>query len=413
MTINQLRRSTWVRFSPFLALYTGIVLLSVSEDLMGDEGRYLEFAGNLLQGYYSPKEGFSLWNGPGYPIAIAPLVAVGAPRFVILLANSVFQYLSVVFLFKTLTLFLHRRAALALTIGWGLYFTAYETLPYVLSDTFATLLATLAAYFTIKTLKDGKGVWKAGLIWGWLLLTKVIFAYVFPLVLVFILIKIKSQNAGKSLAIFGIAYLVVLPYLFYTYQLTGRWYYWSDSGGMSLYWMSTPYPDEYGDWNNERFVGYYQGMALGDAATAALKANHQADFDEIYLYEGPARDDAFKQKAIANIKAHPGKYALNCLANVSRMFFGFPISYVGLKLHYLVRLVPGAIVFALMLFCLWYTPSLWRQMPAAIKILFAAGVIYLAGSTLLSAYPRMLSVILPMLLCWMGYVLGNRVIIRG
>ncbi len=152
---------------------------------MGDEGRYLEFAGNLLQGYYSPKDTFSLWNGPGYPIAIAPLVAVGAPRFLILLANAFFQYLSVVFLFKTLTLFTHRRAALALTIGWGLYFTAYETLPYVLSDTFATLLATLAAYFTIKTLKDGKGAWKAGLIWGWLLLTKVIFAYVFPVVLTF------------------------------------------------------------------------------------------------------------------------------------------------------------------------------------------------------------------------------------
>ncbi|MBL7793725.1 MAG: glycosyltransferase family 39 protein [Saprospiraceae bacterium] len=413
MTIPSLLRNPWVLFLPFLVLYACITWLTASAALMGDEGRYLEFAGNLLQGYYSPKEGFSLWNGPGYPIAIAPLVAVGAPRFLMLLANAVFQYLSVVFLFKTLNLFLHRRAALALTIGWGLYFTAYETLPYVLSDTFATLLATLAAYFTIKTLKDGKGAWKAGLIWGWLLLTKVIFAYVFPLVLGLILIKIKSQNARKSLAIFGIAYLVALPYLFYTYQLTGRWYYWSDSGGMSLYWMSTPYPDEYGDWNNERFVGYFKGMALGDAATAALKARHQADFDEIYRYEGPARDDVFKKKAIANIKAHPGKYALNCLANVSRMFFGFPISYVGLKLHYLVRLVPGSIVFTLMLFCLLNTPFLWRQMPAAIKILFATGVIYLAGSTLLSAYPRMLSVILPLLLCWMGYVLGNRVIIRG
>lgn len=416
MSIIQLRQNTWLWLLPFLLLYSGIVWLTSSPDLMGDEGRYLAFAGNLLRGYYSPQNEFSLWNGPGYPLALAPLLAVGAPRFFLLLANALFHYLSVVFLLKTLRLLVSQKTAIVLTIGWGLYYTAYETLPYVLSDTFATFLTSLAAYFTIKSLNTGNTLWKAGLCWGWLLLTKVIFAYVIPVVIVLLFIKIIlnrfDATALKTLAIFGIAYLVCLPYLWYTHNLTGRWYYWSDSGGMSLYWMSTPYPEEYGDWNNERFVGYFKDMQLGDAATAALKARHQANFDYIYQFEGPARDDAFKQKAIAHIKAHPGKYALNCLANTCRLFFGFPISYVGLKFHYLIRIIPGAILLTIMLLSLALTPKYWRKMPPSIQLCFVAGMVYLGESILLSAYPRMLSVILPLLLCWIGYVLDKGVLIR-
>ncbi len=39
-----------------------------------------------------------------------------------------------------------------------------------------------------------------------------------------------------------------VPYLLMTYSLTGKPFYWGSSGGLSLYWMSTPYDTEMGDW---------------------------------------------------------------------------------------------------------------------------------------------------------------------
>ena len=43
--------------------------------------------------------------------------------------------------------------------------------------------------------------------------------------------------------VYALALVWCLPYLAHTYSLTGRWFYWGSSGGMSLYWMSTPYRD--------------------------------------------------------------------------------------------------------------------------------------------------------------------------
>ena len=58
----------------------------------------------------------------------------------------------------------------------------------------------------------------------------------------------RKRWALRALAVASIALAVCVPYLYRNYSLTGRVFYWAQSGGLSLYWMSSPMGEEYGDW---------------------------------------------------------------------------------------------------------------------------------------------------------------------
>lgn len=68
----------------------------------------------------------------------------------------------------------------------------------------------------------------------------------------------------------GLALLICSPYLVYTYALTGKIFYWGNSGGLSLYWMSSPHPQEFGDWHNPQTL----------SEIPELETNHGALFRE-------------------------------------------------------------------------------------------------------------------------------------
>ena len=69
---NQLStKNPWWLFAPFLGAYLLMIVRlngAMPIVLMGDEPRYLQYAHNLLHGYFSPKEKLDLWSGPGYPL---------------------------------------------------------------------------------------------------------------------------------------------------------------------------------------------------------------------------------------------------------------------------------------------------------------------------------------------------------
>src|SRR3982751_4510520 len=74
------KQNPYLIFAPFLVFYLLICAFFHKDKLQGDEGRYLEFAHNLLHGYYSPPSPRqSLWSGPGYPILLMPFVGLGLP----------------------------------------------------------------------------------------------------------------------------------------------------------------------------------------------------------------------------------------------------------------------------------------------------------------------------------------------
>ena len=120
-----------------------------------------------------------------------------------------------------------------------------------------------------------------------------------------------------------------------------------------------------------------------------------------------ARDQAMKAAALRNIKEHPRKYFRNWRANVNRMVFGFPVTrYPGSD----PQLATGnrSLVYAFPFFlCLFAVPGAWarraRIPPGAWVCLFFS-LVSLGGLSLLSAFPRMVFPLLPLLALWLAAV---------
>lgn len=417
MTARQ-PRSPVLLYAPFLLLYAGIVVALRRGAPQGDELRYLAFAQNLLDGFYSPPPpAINLWSGPGYPLLLAPIVALGLPLLWATLLNAALQYGSVVLLHASLERVTTRRAAIGFSLFWGCYYPAFQELPRIATEPLACFLAAALAFCLTRAFGGGRGYRAAsGLVLGYLALTKVILCHV--IVVMFAgaallwLFGRRPAALRAAAAILLVAVFAIGPYGLYTWRLTGRVLYWADSGGMSLYWMSTPFAGEYGDWNNETFTAHCTEGPEVPCENARLRANHQRDYDEIYRFAGVARDEAFTRIALANIRSHPGKYLANCAANVGRMFFGFPASYTYQRARTLVRIPPGAILATLMLACLLPTAVDWRRLRPEVRFAVVLCALYLGASTTVSAYPRQLTVAVPLLLLWVAAVSGRTVLVR-
>jgi hypothetical protein len=252
-------RNPFILFLPFLILYVTLILILATNESNGDEGRYLMYAQNLTQGFYSPPPpAIDLGNGPGYPLLLAPFVALNLPLIFIQLLNAIFYYLSIAFLFKSLQQIVSLRFTIVFSLIWALYPIFYEYMTNVLPEIFAASLIPLLLFTTIKAFKIDnskkirKYIFFAGFIFGYLALTKPIFGYVLMFMiagmLLLLIINRKNLNYKKSLGILIIALATTVPYLIYTYHLSGKIFYWSSFGGNNLYWMSSPYEGEYGDW---------------------------------------------------------------------------------------------------------------------------------------------------------------------
>lgn len=408
----KLTRNPFLLFSPFLVLFILLVLKQHSDVMEGDEGRYVFFAKNLLQGFYSPPvPGIDLWCGPGYPILLMPFVALGLPLICITLMNAIFQYLSIVLLFKSLLNFVDYQKAILFSLFWAFCYSSYKYIYVIYTEPFTIFLISLLIFSIVKAFNSqtNKYIIVSGFILGYIALTKVMFGYV----IMFLFIRSvvlsaynrKANNYNKSALIMLIALTTVMPYLFYTYNLTGRLFYWSNSGGNALYWMSTPYENEYGNWNNQFFILEGLDRAKESTPNEFLKLNHQKDIDDVLKYKGVYKDDAYKRIAVNNIKTHPGKYLKNIITNISDMLFGFPVSYTYqvplLKIWYF------SILYSLMILCSIPTIINWRKIPNSIRFLILFAFIYLVGSSLVSGENRMFVIIVPLLLFWIAYIIHN------
>ncbi len=66
-----------------------------------------------------------------------------------------------------------------------------------------------------------------------------------------------------------LALLLCVPWLVYTQRVTGRWLYWTSGIGQQAYWISTPFPEERGDWFHQ---GYVENRPLCKHITALSTA---------------------------------------------------------------------------------------------------------------------------------------------
>lgn len=425
-------RNPFILFLPLLFLYSALIILFNSPEIIGDEGRFLMFAKNLTQGYFSPPPpALDLGNGPGYPLIIAPLISLNLPLLYIELLNGIFYYISVVLLFLSLRIYVPKNYSITFSLFWAFYPSFYEHMNDRLPEIFTSFLIVLFIYTSINVFeaKDLKKAIKyiifSGITFGYLALTKPIFGYVImfmmPIMMVIFFFKIKNVHYKKTLLVLFISLCTTLPYLVYTYNLSGKIFYWSSFGGNNLYWMSSPYENEYGDW-----MGFPPSKTHTDkipGSDSMIISRHQKDFNrllmnkdvqianiredetEYNLTKGTAQDDLLKKIAIENIKSHPGKFIDNIISNGGRILFNYPSSYTLQKSTNLRRLPINGTLAVVSLFCLILTFMKWRDVSYPIRYLLCISFIYLGGSLFGSAGSRMLFVVIPILLLWIAYIL--------
>lgn len=388
----------------------------------GDEARYIQFAQNLLNGFYSPAyPNIDLINGPGYPILLMPFVALKAPLISITLFHAVLHFLSVVYLFKAIQLITSSfKTSCIVAICWGCYFLAYQEMASILTESFTAFLVSLLSFQLIQLVQSKQThrfqIIQAGFVLGMLALTKVVFAYLIVAMLctTFVLYVLNKRSIlHKKLMLFSLlAFLTLSPYLIYTYQLTGKIFYLSTASGEVLYWMTSLDEHEYGDWNNHTFTANCNATSTFCNAEL-LKKNHGADYAQLHSMKSAIEvDSLFKVFAIQHVKSSPIKYVKNWFANIGRLLFGFPASYYFQHPTTLVRIYVNSILLLAMIYSFIFSLYNWKNISLEIKILVCFSMLYLGLSSLVSAYPRQFNVMVPAILIWVCYALKNTVRVR-
>ncbi len=416
----KLPQNPYLLFSPFLILFLAYVLIFHSNAVGGDGPRYLKLTENLLKGNYSPPApDINLPNGPGYPIFLIPFMAFGLPLICVTILHAVLHYLSIVLLFKSLRYVVSFRLAFIVSLFWGCYYIAYQNMSAVTTETLSMFLITLFLLCTIKAFQPDSSkkikryVILAGLVLGYLALVKIIFGYVLLFMLIGCLLlwalKRTAVHYRRGTLIILIAFAVTVPYLIYTYSLTGRMLYWG-TGSDNLYWMSSPYEDEFGDWKGDLNRGT---IDLGNwnipGSEDTLKAHHGKDFEEANRYVGLEKDDVFNRIAINNIKSHPVKYVKNIFYNIGRMLFHYPYSYAIERRKSLLAMPINGIVLTFILLSLIPTFINWRKIIYPLRLMLFLTLIYMGASCLLSSDLRMFALIVPIVLFWVAYILERSV----
>ena len=403
-------------FSLFLALYLflfyfKIIRGQVDTDCISDECRYIQYAKNILNGFYSPPPpDVDLVSGPGFPLFLAPFQLLGIQRKGIIIINIILSSTTVCILFLLSRFFINYRLSILLSSAWGFYYIHYNSIFSAETEVFASLLFVSSFYFyTLYTIKNNKiFLILSGFSFGWLVLTKVIFSYVLLFILIFSILLSILRKEFLSFLIFSLlAFSFTFPYQLYTFKLTNIPFYFSTQGGEQLYWMSTPYEGEFGEWQNDNFDANCNFITQEVPCNKTLyERNHGFFFKKLANLNQVDRDILMKKQAFKNIKKKPFKYIKNISSNISRMFFNIPNSYFYQRdITTSARIFPNSILFTLILLSFALTITNFSNTPKSIQLFFLLTFIYLLLSSLVSAYPRMLNITLPVILPWVANTL--------
>lgn len=393
--------NVYVALIPFLIFYLLICFVFTRDRPHNDEVRYLLYTKYILNGYYSPVPAIDLWSGRGYSAFLVPFLALKIPAMKLTFLNAFLLYFSLVIFNKTIGLYTLSKTISIYTVILGLYFPIYMSLPILLTECLTWFLLTTVAYLLLKTIKTGEISWRSivlsAFFIAYLAMTKVIFGWVIILMIIIsiamLLIK-RFKSAGKITAyIFSFSFILCLPYLIYTYNITGKILYWTNCSGLSLYTMTAPYPKDYGDWKPE------EDMAVNPKYKDFIKT--------VINLPTVQKDQAYKRAAIANIKKYPAKYVMNCVANLGRLFFEYPHTDTLQSSGTFFFLAPNMFVFVFIIMALAISVFYLKKIPDEIIVVLVFIMVYLAGSTFVSAYCRMFIVTLPFWMFFFFYVLRN------
>jgi hypothetical protein len=391
------KNSEYILLFPLMIYYLYTIFLAHIEPTFSDGDRYLAYAQNILKGFYIDinleKE---IACGPGYPFIVSLMLWLKVNIILIPLLNGLFLYLANVCLYKTLIIFIDRKFAMlvsVITILFAFYYIGIQ-LKILSTDPFAIFLLSLFQYIILNIVYQRKyttlNLLKVSFVLAFLCLTKIIFSVIIlPLLAVLVCFYLFKRNYAyfyfSKLLVWSM--IICLPYLIYTYKLTGKIYYWGGSKD-TLYWMSNPNYNEYGDWKGYR---------------DAYSVNSLMKVDSMKLNQDP--DKFYLQKAIKNIRSKPGKYFYNVNCNLQRLFFDFPYTNKLQEPNMTIFYTSFLIVLILISFLISILNIF--KLPEEIVFIFMFLFIYLGGSSLVSCENRMLAVALPFFAIWISYIFKN------
>lgn len=416
-TLGRVR--TKLALSPLLCVY--VLATFFFPRRASDERNYVELAHNLLDGHYAglgwrPATPYGtsadpanpdLWFGPGLPSALAPLVAVDLPIEALRLTGAIFLFGAVLVFHELLRLRISEGTALVGAYALGLYFPFYVLLPTVHSEPLAILLIVSMLYLLSRYLAGGglaygiaaaaaaAGVAMTRVAYGWVLTGMLVAFGLWWLVS-------RRRDVLRVAGVYALALALCLPWLAFTYSVTERLFVWGNSGSLSLYWMSSPYPQDLGDW---------RGGAYEVVVSDPRLAHHREFFLELAPLDPTEQNRRLERRAIENIRGSPGKFAKNVAANVSRMTLGFPFSATQEKLNTLYYLVPNAVILWALVGCAALLLATRRHTFGFEGIVFGAfaGLAF-ALHSLLAAFPRMIMPLIPIALWFVFVTIGTLVV---
>jgi hypothetical protein len=184
--------------------------------------------------------------------------------------------------------------------------------------------------------------------------------------------------------------------------LTGKTFYWGTQGGEILYWRSTPFENEYGDWISASHVlGKIEHNYIDNSA---ISKNHRAFVQSLEKFTPVQRDSLYKAKAMANIRQYPTKYIQNTGVSALRLFFNYPFSYTPQKTSTYFYIVPNMFLVVYLLLSIFLSIRNLRAIPFEIRFIMLISLLYVGGTILLNGRVRHLIPILPFLLLFIIYV---------
>lgn len=381
-----------------------IAFLSPSE-LVGDEPRYQWYAQNLVEGSYVPADRPDFSHGPGYPVLLAPFVALDAPWWMPRLLNAFFLGGALWFFYQTARRFVSPRWSLIGAVVMGLNPVLLRYLHHAKPEVLCVLFACAFVWAMSHVLESTKMEWRwiavaAGSLFA-LMMTQVLFGYAVTAALVAILaycfLRDRKDRMWQAVAPLSVALALCMPYLAYTYHHTGEVFKWSTTEGENWYWMTSPHEGEWGTW-----------VALEELkARPEMAANHEAFAASVGALPYAQQPRAWREEAMANLREHPEAFAKNVAANGSRMLFAFPRSYYYERLTTLCWIVPGMFMVFLGALALYPTKKVWYQIPTYIKVYGLIGLFYAGACLFVPAEPRMLLPVVPAALLWMTFIYGR------
>lgn len=402
--------------APLLVIYLSLILW-FNGPLKGDEFRYIAYAENITQGFYTDGTDPDLSNGPGYPLVLAPFLALNINLIAAKLLNGIFVFVGVLFFYRTLCYYTKIKYALGIALALGVYPPLLKWILELYSEAFAFMLICGFIYYFCTSYRAKQKKWKtyvlASVFLGFLVLTKVVFFQVLVLsallLSIFIFFKKKYQYRFSLFILFG-AFIVAAPFIIYAYSLTNKPFYLGTRGGEILYHRSTPFEEEHGNWISSTVIlgtETKEVSKLSSHAISKLRANHREFYLQLQPLSNIQRDSAFKAKAIENIKNHPLKYFKNTVSNIGRLLFNYPNSYRSLSLSNYAYFLSNGLLAIFMIFSAYHMLLSWKRIPVEITMSLFFALIYGGGMILLHGKPRYFIMMVPSIILSSAYVFGN------